>query len=190
MNFDVGQLRRSHWLIGGGAVALFIFTFLFKWFGASVSTSVSVPGGGPSLSFSSSVNGWHSLTNTRWLLLLTIIAAALVVVAAAGRRELSLPVSPSAIVAGLAGLSAIFVLYRIVDHPHGGASNGFASFSYGAKIGLYLGFIACLVIAYGGYLAMRDEGTSLSDVRAHSSPESAAPAEPSPSPEPPHGSPV
>lgn len=166
MEFDISRLRQSHRLIGGAGIALFIFMFFFKWFGASASSTL--PGGG-SISFGSSVDGWNSLTNTRWLLVLTIIAALGLVFMIATQRTLASPVSPSAIIAGLALLSAIFVLYRIIDHPHGGVSTSATSFSYGAKIGLYLAFVACLVILYGGYLAMNEEGTSLADVREQAS---------------------
>lgn len=75
----------------------------------------------------------------------------------------------SVAIAALGLLSSIFVLYRIIDHPHGGASTSIASFSYGAKIGLYLAFVACLAMLYGGYLAMNDEGTSIADVREQAS---------------------
>lgn len=163
MSFEVSRLRRSDRVVALGAIALFVFMFFFKWFGASVSGTS--PLNGASFSVSSSANAWHTLSNTRWLLLLTVIVALGAVVLVATRRELSLPVAPSAIVAGLGGLSAIFVLYRIIDHPSGGGSAAFASYSYGAKAGLYLGFLACLAIAYGGYLAMNEEGTTIGDVR-------------------------
>ncbi len=166
MQFDIGRLRRPEWLMGGGAVALFIFTFLFKWFGSSVS--------GSGFSFSSSLDGWNSVTNTRWLLLLTIAAGLTLAVTVAGQRELQLPMSLSTIVGALAALSAIFVLYRIIDHPHGGQTvtgfqTGVVSFKYGAKLGLYLAFIATLVMTYGAYLGMQREGTSLTDVRDQAS---------------------
>jgi hypothetical protein len=163
MSFEVSRLRRSDQMVAVGAIALFVFMFFFKWFGASVSGASPVGG---SFSFSSSVNGWHSVTNTRWLLLLTIVVALGAVVLVATERELSLPLKPSTIVAGLGGLSAIFVLYRIIDHPSGGGGvAGIASYSYGAKIGLYLAFAACLILAYGGWMAMQEEGTTLGDVR-------------------------
>lgn len=162
MSFEVSRLRRSDRVIGIGAIALFVFMFFFKWFGGSFSSSSPLGG---AFNASVSVNAWHSLSNTRWLLLLTVIVALGVVALVALGRELDSPVSPSAIVLGLGGLSAILVFYRILDHPHGGVSIGSSSFSYGAKIGLYLGFLACLAVAYGGFLAMNEEGTSLTDVR-------------------------
>jgi hypothetical protein len=163
MSFEVSRLRRSDRMVAVGAIALFVCMFFFKWFGGSVSGASPVGG---SFSFSSSVNGWHSVTNTRWLLLLTIVAALGAVVLVATERELSLPLKPSTIIAGLGGLSAVFVLYRIIDHPSGGGGvAGIGSYSYGAKYGLYLAFAACLLVAYGGWQAMQEEGTTLDDVR-------------------------
>jgi hypothetical protein len=165
MSFDVSRLRRSDWITGGGAAALFVFLFFFKWFGVSFSSpSISgIPGG--SVSVGGSLNGWHSLTTIRWLLLLTIIVAVGMVLLVAAQRKLDSPVQAGVIVAGLGALSAIFVLYRIISHPHLGVPVSVSSISYPAKVGVYLGFVALLAITYGGYLKMQEEGTSLSDVR-------------------------
>ncbi len=154
-SLDISRLRRSHRLIAGGGLALFVVMFFFKWFGASV--SIDLPGGS-TVSFSSSVNAWHSLSDTRWLLLLTVIAAVLFALAVASGREF--PGSAATILAGIAGLSAVCVLYRIVEHPHGSASLAGGSFSYGARIGLYLGFIACSAIAYGAARANGEAGST------------------------------
>jgi hypothetical protein len=157
MDLDLTLLRRPHWLMGGGGVALFIATFFFKWFGVSVSTSV----GGASYGFDAGLDGWHSLIHTRWLLLLTILAALLAAGAQASWREPSLPVPASAIVALCAGLSAIFVLYRIAAHPHVDVAYGPTSLHYDAELGLYLGFLACLLIAYGAFEELLEAGGSL-----------------------------
>jgi hypothetical protein len=163
MGFDLSRLRRSDQIVGGGAIALFIFLFFFKWFGASASSSV----GG--ISIGGSLNGWHSFTNSRWIWLITIIVALGAVALRAGQRELSLPVEPSAIIAGLGALSTLLILYRIIHHPSGGSSGGVGlthfSYSYGIKIGIWLGLIAAAAITYGGYLGMQAEGTSLGDAQ-------------------------
>jgi hypothetical protein len=161
MSFDVNRLRRSDWIAGGGAVALFVFLFFFDWFGGSYKGTV--PSGG---SFGTSVSstGWDTFTSSRWIWLLTIIVALGAVVLVAGQRKLDLPVHPSALVAGLGALSTLLILYRILHHPSGGASFAGASFSYGIKIGIWLGLIAAGAITYGGYSMMGEEGTSLSDL--------------------------
>ncbi len=155
MELDFAQLRRGQWVIAGGAVALFIATFLFKWFGGTATGSVP---GGPTVTIVSSANAWHSLSDTRWLLLLTILAALALVVAAAGGRALPSPISPTAVLAALAAVTAVFVLYRILEHPHASATFGSVSVTYGAQLGLYLGFLACLVIVYGAVVELREEG--------------------------------
>jgi hypothetical protein len=161
MSFDVSRLRRSDWIVGGGAVALLVFMFFFSWYGGSYKGSVSLGG-----SFGASVSstGWETFTNSRWIWLITIIVALGAVVLVAGERKLDLPVKPSVIVAGLGALSTLLILYRIIHHPSGGASFAGGSFSYGIKIGIWLGLIAAVAIAYGGYVMMSDEGTSLSDI--------------------------
>jgi hypothetical protein len=166
MSFDISRLRRSDQVIGGGAIALFIFLFFFKWYGASASTIGGVSVGG-------SLNGWHSFTDSRWIWLITIVVALGVVALTAAQREVSSPVQPSAIVAGLGALSTLLILYRIIHHPSGGASGGVGlthfSYSYGIKIGIWLGLIAAAAITYGGYLAMQAQGISLADVREQAS---------------------
>jgi hypothetical protein len=155
VELDFAQLRRGQWIIAGGAVALCIATFLFKWFGGAATGSVS---GGATVTISSSANAWHSLSDTRWLLLATILVALAVVFAAAAARELPSPIAPSAILAGFAGVSAVCVLYRILDHPHASATFGSVSVTYGAQLGLYLGFLACLAVFYGAVVDLREAG--------------------------------
>ncbi len=158
MSFDIGRLNRAHRIMGGGAIALLIFMFLFKWYGVSASSSI----GG--VSFSSSANGWHSFTNSRWIWLITIIVALGVVAMAGAARELHSPIAPGAVVAGLGALSTVLILYRIFHHPSAGVSGTVAGVSYsasaGIKIGIWLGLIAAAVITYGGYLAMQQEGSA------------------------------
>ena len=159
MNFDVNQLRRSDRIVGGGAIALFIFMFLFKWYGGSASSSFG------NLSVSSSLNGWHTFHNSRWIWLATILVAVGLVVLRAARSEFQSPIPPGALVAGLGALSTLLIFYRIVHHPSGSGNLGLAHFSYGIKLGIWLGLIAAAVITYGGYLAMSEEGTSLAGLR-------------------------
>jgi hypothetical protein len=214
MGLDVSRLRRSDRIIGGSAIAFLVFLFIFKWYGGSASSSVN------GVDFSASANGWHTFTNSRWIWIITIVVALASVAISAGMFDFKSPVSLGAIVAGLGALSTILILYRIVHHPSGGASSSFGAvhvaYSYGIKVGIWLGLIAAVGVTYGGYLGMRDEGTSLADVREQASeafgnlsaatssdatppipgsPEPAtappvAPAAPTPAPEPPDAAPA
>jgi hypothetical protein len=177
MSFDINRLRRSDWMIGGGGVALFIFLFFFDWYGASYKGPVAI---GPGLGASQGFTGWHTFTNSRWIWLLTIIVAIGAVVLVAGQRKLDLPARPGTIVAALGALSTLLILYRIIHHPSGGASFAGGSFSYGIKIGIWLGLIASAVITYGGYLTMSEEGTSPSPVSTPTPPSASSPSPPPP----------
>jgi hypothetical protein len=162
MSFDVSRLRRSDWITGGGAVAFFIFLFFFNWYGGSYKGTTPVGGGSFGASISST--GWDTFTNSRWIWLLTIVVAIGAALLVASQRKLELPVQPSVLIAGLGALSTLLIFYRIVHHPSGGASFAGASFSYGIKIGIWLGLIAAAAVTYGGYLMMGEDGTSLSDL--------------------------
>jgi hypothetical protein len=161
MSFDASRLRRADQIIGGSAIAFFIFLFFFHWYGGSASTGAL---GG--VSISKGENGWHTFTNSRWVWLITILVALVAVARRAGVLSFQTPVSVSAIVGALGALSTILILYRIIHHPHGSESFGSVHASYGIKIGIWLGLIAAAGLTYGAYLAMQDEGTSIADVRA------------------------
>jgi hypothetical protein len=153
MNLDVSRLRRSDRIIGGGAIALFIFLFFFKWYGVS-SNVPSLAG----VNLNASWSGWHTFENSRWIWLITSIVALGAVVLVAIQRTPKLPIPAGAIVAGLGGLSTVLILYRIVHHPTASASFGGFHASAGIKIGIWLGLVAAAAITYGGYLAIQEEG--------------------------------
>jgi hypothetical protein len=152
MDFDISRLRRADQIIGGGAIALFIFMFFFKWYGVS-SNVTSIAG----LNINVSRTGWETFTNSRWIWLLTIIAALAAVLLVATQRKLELPLKPGAIVAGLGAVSTGLILYRILHHPTASASIGSFHASAGIKLGIWLGLIAAAAITYGGYLAMQED---------------------------------
>ncbi|HEY8303999.1 MAG TPA: hypothetical protein VIG42_05350 [Solirubrobacteraceae bacterium] len=176
MSFDFSRLRRSDWMVGGGAVAFFVFLFFFNWYGGSYKGSVPVGG---SFSASSSASGWDTFTNSRWIWVITIVVSIASVVLVAGQQKLDLPVRLSTVVLGLGALSTALILYRIIHHPSGGASFAGASFSYGIKIGIWLGLIAAAVITYGGYLMTSEEDPS-PEIGGSSPPASSAPTPPVP----------
>jgi hypothetical protein len=165
MQFDISRLRRADQIIAGGGILFFIFLFFFKWWGVSAPTvsynGVTVGGG---FSFS----GWHTYADSRWIWIITIIVALASVVLVALQRKLEIPVQPAVIVAALGALSTVLILYRVIS-PLGSGSIYGTSASVGSKIGIYLGLVAAAIVTYGGYLGMKEEGTSISEVRGQAS---------------------
>ena len=73
---------------------------------------------------------------------------------AASGRSVALPVAASVVVTVLGIIVALLVLYRIINQP---GPNDVVDVKFGA----YLGFLVCLGIAVGGFLAMAEEGATL-----------------------------
>jgi hypothetical protein len=154
---EVDKLNTGEKVSAVSAILLFIFMF-FDWFGAKVS---GVPG------FSGSVEGgagsaWDALDVIPIFLMLAIVAALGVAIIRLTDADLEPPVSLNTIVAALGGLAVLLILYRIIDPP-GGDSLAGVSVDITLKFGIFLGLIAAGGIAYGGYSAMREEGTTFGD---------------------------
>jgi hypothetical protein len=154
MDLQLNRLRSADRLIAGGAIALLIVMFFFDWFGASVSGTL--PGANLSGAGSSS-SGWDTFTASRWIWLTTSIVALASVGAIARGSRLRTTLAPGAIVMLLGSLSSLLILYRIVHHPVAAVSFGGFHASYGIKLGIWLGLVAALAIAAGGYLQVRAE---------------------------------
>ena len=137
------------------AVALLIIMFLFDWFGNDF--------GGAS--------AWQSFSIIDIILFITVLVAIGAAVMAANAQSVDSPVAISALVAGLGILSVLLILFRIIDPPDFGVAGAAIDeaealgletdgVEIGRKIGVFLGLIAAGGIAYGGFLAMQEEGTS------------------------------
>ena len=73
-------------------------------------------------------------------------------------RTVALPVAASALTAGLGIAAVVMVVLRMVFQP---GPNEFIEL----RFGIWLALIASAVIAYGGWEAMQEEGTSFEDAR-------------------------
>ena len=149
---DVDRLSTGEKIAGASAVLLFIFMF-FDWY------SVDVEGGLISFDVGSA---WDAFSYTDWFLMLTIIVAVAVAVIRLTDALIEPPVSLNAVAAVLGGISVLLILYRIIDPP--GDTSGVSGVEINPSIGIFLGLIAAAGIAYGGYRAMQEEGTTFGDI--------------------------
>jgi hypothetical protein len=143
------SLRAARRIVAVGAVALLVFMFFFDWYGGNVTglaRGVQVTGA------ALSSTGWQTFTISRWVWLLTALLALGSVAAWARGYEDRGPLPLSAVVAGLGALASALIVIRILHHPGLSASAGTVHLSYGVKTGIWLGLIAALAIAFGGYV--------------------------------------
>ena len=156
---DVDRLSIGERIAALCAVLLFIFMF-FDWF------SVEVSGGsGPfAASASGGSNAWDALDNIPVFLVITIVVALGVAGLRLADARFEPAVSPNAVVAVLGAISVLLVLYRIINTP--GAGDGIPGLSVDVSpaVGIFLGLLAAIGIAYGGYRAMQEEGASFAEV--------------------------
>jgi uncharacterized membrane protein YhaH (DUF805 family) len=181
---DIGKLSRGEKIAGVSAVALFIFMF-FDWF------SVSVSGGGGAFSTGAVGAGsaWDALANIPIFLVITILVVLAVVALRLTDSTFEPPISANAVVAVLGAISVLLILFRIIDTPGGGSFGG-VSVDVSPTFGIFISLIAAAGITYGGYAAMKEEGTSFGDVAERlggggSSQTPAPPAPPATTPPPP-----
>jgi hypothetical protein len=172
-------------IAGLSGVALILIMFLFAWYAPDV--------GGVDVSGIDAFDAYGDWLN----LILVVTAFSGIELAFFGARALriQLPVSLSVVTAVLGAISAILILIFLISTP-GVSFGGPDDFDTERKIGVYLGLLAALGIAAGGYLAMQEEGTSFQDAadrlseRGRARPRATEPPPPEPPPpaEPPYGS--
>jgi len=157
VDFHPDRLTIAGRVVTGGALALLITVFLFKWYGASATSPQT------GLTFSRELNGWHTFTSSRWVWLLTALAGLALVAEQGGAFEYEGPVPLDLVVAILGGLSTVLIAYRIIHHPSGAGTvvGSTVTYSFGIKLGIWLAQIAAAAIAYGGWLAMRERGATI-----------------------------
>lgn len=162
------NLSTGEKIAGASGIALLIIMFLFDWF------SVSAAGGiGPSFGG----NAWDTMDLIRFILLLTALAGIGLAASSATGSGASMPAPLSAVAAGLGGLAVICVLFRILSPPDGGLGD---LIDVSRSIGVFLGLIASAGVAYGGWTAMQEEGTSFGDISSGSGAGSPPPPPPPP----------
>ncbi len=168
---DTSRIGQGQMIAAIAAIVLFVVMFL-SWYSVeglsddaqeqaeaaielAEEQGIEVPEGAQdAVDDASSISAWDAFDLIKIVMLLTIAAAIALAVMTAMGSAVSLPVAMSAIVAGLGILTTLLVLYRLIDPPAEGLDRSY---------GVFLGLIASGAIAYGGWRAMEEEGTSFGD---------------------------
>jgi hypothetical protein len=148
------SLSTARRIVAVGAVALAVFMFFFHWYGGSVT---GLPIGAHLVGATVSTTGWQTFTVSRWVWLLTILVALGSVVALSNGYKDDGPLPLRAVVAALGALASALIVIRILHHPGPSVSGTAVHISYGIKTGIWLGLVAALAIALGGYAQMLPE---------------------------------
>ena len=141
------KLRHGDLISVVSALVLAALMFALEWFGLAVTPSLSAR----RAAVSSAENAWHGLTVLRWLMLLTIAAAVGSVVLHAVQRSRGVKTDTSRVITALGTLTAVALAYRIlIDLPT-------PREVVDQKLGAYLGLLAAVGIALGGYESIREQ---------------------------------
>jgi hypothetical protein len=156
----LSRLRAGEAIALVAAILLFVCMF-FSWYGSEVSGQVGTIafGGGAG----SGGSAWQSLDLISLVLMLTVVVTVGAALLRVTGSDWEPAIPPSAAVAVLGGLSTLLVLFRILVPPDFGTLGGVAV-NATLELGVFLGLLTAFGIAYGGYRAMAENGTSFQKV--------------------------
>lgn len=167
MAVDTSRLRFGDLIAGGSALLLLIFMF-FKWYGLE-EDGEDVPEAFEDLA---SFSAWESFAFIDILLFLIIAAViAIVVIRLAGVQMPQLPAPLGVIILGLGALAVLLILFRLIVVPNPeieilgqtvNAEDGDGE--VGRSFGVFLGLLAAIGIAAGGFLSAQERGEAIPGV--------------------------
>jgi hypothetical protein len=158
----LGRLRTGEAIYLVAAVLLFILMF-FTWYGTEYGGATPA---GSELEFLTVAKGGNAWQLLDWIPLFLMLAIAVAVGAALLRilgSKWKPAIPPGAAVCALGLLAAALILFRIISPPGRGAIEGFTP-KANLEVAIFLALAAALGIAYGGWRAMADEGTSFAGI--------------------------
>jgi hypothetical protein len=186
---DISKLRTGEWIAAIGGVILLVALFAFDWY------EVTGFGGlleqlGATVGVETGVRAWDGQGFFGTIANLVILAAGVAAIVLAGvtatSRNVALPVAASAITAGLGIAAVAMVLLRMVFQP---GPNDVVEL----RFGILLALIGAVIVAYGGWQSMKEEGTTFEaareQVRTSVASQSAPPADTVAPPGPPRDEP-
>ena len=156
---DFTRLTQGEKIAGASGIALILIMFIFNWFGLEVTGAEAF-----GVSVEAVANAWGSYGFIDIVLFITVAAAIGLALISASQTEVGLPVAASAVVAGLGILSVVLILYQ--HHQPAGLrcrSVGYSASRARGRSASGSGLIAAIGVAYGGWRAMQEEGTSFGE---------------------------
>jgi hypothetical protein len=152
---DRDKLSYGEMLAGASAIFLSYFMF-FDWFGEAPSTEPAVN------RFSGShYTAWEALDYIPIFLLVTIGVALVVPTVRLMAPEYKPPLPVNAIVCVFGIVSALLILYRIVDPPNFSSEQtlfGTVTYEGTVQFPIFLSLLAAVGVALGGWMAVWEEG--------------------------------
>lgn len=174
--FDINQVKGNDRFIAGGAVLLFILSFL-HWVSVSSST-VKIAGqsiGGKS----AGANLWHAYGWNKTALILVLIAGGIVIARLMGALDnLQLPVGINLLTLALCALASLIFLLRFLFAFKSDNAFGIKLSSH-PSYGWYLGLLVSFAMTYFAYLNFMKSGEQLPS-KASNTPPPANPEYPPP----------
>jgi hypothetical protein len=156
---DFSKLRHGELIGAAGGLLLLITLFFVDWYSAGASVTLPL---GTTVSVEGDFGPWDGEGFLGFVANLIILAAALsavgLAVLTATSRTVALPVAASAMTAALGIAAVAMVLLRMIFQP---GPNELVDL----KFGILLALIASLIVAYGGWESMKEEGTTFDSAR-------------------------
>jgi hypothetical protein len=143
------------------AILLFILMF-FGWFGTKATTGGEPLGG--VVTGTGGGDAWQTLEVIPLFLMLAIVVAIGAALLRLSGSDWKPAIPPGGAVCVLGGLAAVLILVRILAPPGPAGAFSELAFESNLKLPVFLALVAALGIAYGGWRAMRDEGTSFAAI--------------------------
>jgi hypothetical protein len=158
---SVPRLRAGEAIALVAAILLFVLMF-FDWYGAKATTSAETLGG--IVATNAGGSAWDTLEVIPLFLMLAIVVAVGAAILRLAGSEWKPAIPPAAATCVLGILAALLILIRIISPP--GPEGALSELAYEStlKLPVFLALAAALGIAYGGWRAMGEDGTSFATV--------------------------
>jgi hypothetical protein len=159
---DWSRVRGGELIAAVGGVVLLIALLFLNWYSVEGSIDIGFGDFEVSAGASTAFNAWDGQGILGTLANLLILAAGLAAVGlallTAASRTVALPVAASALTTGLGAGAVIMVAGRMMFQP---GPNG----AIDLKFGIFLALLGAIGVAYGGWQAMQEEGTTFEQAR-------------------------